>query len=214
MEERPKNRLCLKLGQRKLSFQQQKAQAVTKIQEDSSKATSESTPPVDNGNSNDVNSTKYGQGSSASAASREIPPLSGLCNLGNTCYINSLLQVLRFCPQFSEWIEDLNKLCERITSSEPPNDTGNTKQKETHSGVDADTTNCVPANGEVAGGNVMECSEPQAVGGREDQPSPVGLVTHLYTVSIYCLNAHVLPLSLQGKNQKMVKHIGYSCQYF
>lgn len=185
MEERPKNRLCLKLGQRKLSFQQQKAQAVAKIQEDSSKATSDSTPPVENGNNNYVNSTKYGQGSSATVASREIPPLSGLCNLGNTCYINSLLQVLRFCPQFSEWIGDLNKLCECITSSEPPNDTGNTKQTETHlSGVDTDTTNCVPANGEVAGGNFRECSEPQAVGGREDQPSSVGLVTHLHTVSM------------------------------
>ena len=200
MEERPKNRLCLKLGQRKLSFQQQKAQTVSKIQEDSSKATSESTPPFDNGNNINVNFTKYGQGSSATAASREIPPLSGLCNLGNTCYINSLLQVLRFCPHFSEWIGDLNKLCECITSSKPPTDTSDTKQTKMHSGVDTHMTNCVPVNSEVVGKNIMECSEPQAVGGREDQPSSVGLVIHLYTVSMWSVNVYVLPLLLQRIN--------------
>lgn len=36
--------------------------------------------------------------------------LSGLCNLGNTCYANSILQVLRFCPEFSQKVACLSEL--------------------------------------------------------------------------------------------------------
>ena len=34
---------------------------------------------------------------------------SGLCNLGNTCYSNCILQVLRFCPQFSKGVARLSE---------------------------------------------------------------------------------------------------------
>lgn len=35
------------------------------------------------------------------------PPFSGLHNLGNTCYLNSILQVLRFCPGFRSGVEEI-----------------------------------------------------------------------------------------------------------
>ena len=50
------------------------------------------------------------------ASAPEVPAsassawLSGLCNLGNTCYANSILQVLRFCPQFSQKVAGLSEL--------------------------------------------------------------------------------------------------------
>lgn len=37
-------------------------------------------------------------------------PLSGLCNLGNTCYANCILQVLRFCPHFSAEVARLSEV--------------------------------------------------------------------------------------------------------
>ncbi|XP_782306.4 ubiquitin carboxyl-terminal hydrolase 1 [Strongylocentrotus purpuratus] len=36
-----------------------------------------------------------------------VAPYTGLHNLGNTCYLNSVLQVLRYCPSFSD---NLNRL--------------------------------------------------------------------------------------------------------
>ena len=35
---------------------------------------------------------------------------SGLCNLGNTCYANCILQVLRFCPQFRLEVAKLSEV--------------------------------------------------------------------------------------------------------
>lgn len=32
--------------------------------------------------------------------SSEVPPVATLCNLGNTCFLNSILYTLRFAPQF------------------------------------------------------------------------------------------------------------------
>lgn len=42
--------------------------------------------------------------------------LSGLCNLGNTCYANSILQVLRFCPQFSSKVMTLSQLLKGVNN--------------------------------------------------------------------------------------------------
>ena len=36
--------------------------------------------------------------------------LSGLCNLGNTCYANSIVQVLRFCPHLGSKVASLSTL--------------------------------------------------------------------------------------------------------
>ncbi len=45
---------------------------------------------------------------SEKATTTTRPTLSGLCNQGNTCYANCILQVLRFCPQFSAEIAKLS----------------------------------------------------------------------------------------------------------
>lgn len=39
-----------------------------------------------------------------------VAPYTGLHNLGNTCYLNSVLQVLRYCPGFSENLERLSHM--------------------------------------------------------------------------------------------------------
>jgi ubiquitin carboxyl-terminal hydrolase 1 len=35
-----------------------------------------------------------------SGKTQKSPPLSSLCNLGNTCFLNSVLYTLRFTPGF------------------------------------------------------------------------------------------------------------------
>lgn len=175
MEERPKARLCLKLGQRKLFFQQ-KLQNGSKPPEESSETCSESAP-MTTSCSSETNSTTDEQGTSATCT-RETPPLSGLCNLGNTCYVNSLLQPLRFCPQFCQWIGELHCLCEQHVLQSCI--TGAKQTDVTQPGCDA-TNNHLPSNvGLAAEGHAMECSEPHP---REEERSSVALVTHLHNVS-------------------------------
>lgn len=53
--------------------------------------------------------------------------LSGLCNLGNTCYANCILQVLRFCPQFRFEVARLSE-----TFSAPPNVEGECEEETTN----------------------------------------------------------------------------------
>ena len=170
--ERPKARLCLKLGQKKLCFQQQKLQAASKPQEVSSNTDThtESTPPDNNTSSTSLTDELAG----CSAYSRELPPLSGLCNLGNTCYVNCLLQPLRFCPQFSQWVGELHSLCEQMASK-----SGSTSCKKTEINPkenDRSSMNGVLADEE---GAAMEISEMEG----EKTPS-IGLTTHLHNVSI------------------------------
>lgn len=37
-------------------------------------------------------------------------PYSGLANLGNTCYLNAVLQVLRYCPGFLKSLQKLDEI--------------------------------------------------------------------------------------------------------
>ena len=66
-----------------------------------------------------LNFTPKGQSSHSSSTPAPCPTaapapgsacLSGLCNLGNTCYANSILQVLRFCPHFNAKVTTLSEL--------------------------------------------------------------------------------------------------------
>ncbi|XP_030061426.1 ubiquitin carboxyl-terminal hydrolase 1 isoform X2 [Microcaecilia unicolor] len=40
----------------------------------------------------------------------KLPPFAGLNNLGNTCYLNSILQVLYYCPGFATGVKYLNNI--------------------------------------------------------------------------------------------------------
>lgn len=163
MEERPKSRLCLKLGQRKLSFQQ-KPSTASKTQEE---------PAVHEAEPSDCTSTKDEE-----VTNREIPPLSGLCNLGNTCYVNSLLQPLRFCPQFSQWIEELHKLSEQVGAKPKDHEAKQTDRTRSQS---VDTTGRPSVNDGAVKDEAMDCSEPRT---EEKEKSPVELATHLYMVMV------------------------------
>ena len=53
-------------------------------------------------------SSKSEENDKANEIGTSTVPLSGLCNLGNTCYANCILQVLRFCPRLSEEVARLS----------------------------------------------------------------------------------------------------------
>ena len=52
-------------------------------------------------------SSNFPVASTGPATDSRTQPCAGLTNLGNTCYANSVLQVLRHCPGFSEGLVDL-----------------------------------------------------------------------------------------------------------
>jgi len=85
-DEQAKGRLSLKLGRKRL-FQQTLS------------------------NSKDHQNIQQNTKNVCESQSRSPPPFSGLYNLGNTCYLNSILQVLRFCPGFCFGLEELHILC-------------------------------------------------------------------------------------------------------
>lgn len=98
MENRPKKSLSLrKQGQKKLNFAK-KAEGQG--------ADPSSAPQAPGGGADEDRAV-------ALPASSSTSWLSGLCNLGNTCYANSILQVLRFCPHFSAKVMTLSKLLQR-----------------------------------------------------------------------------------------------------
>ena len=161
MEERPKSRLSLKLGQRKLSFQQ-KSSTASKTQDEP--ATQQAEPSGSTSEKDEEITT------------REIPPLSGLCNLGNTCYVNSLLQPLRFCPRFSQWIEELHKLNEQVEAGKPK--AHGMKQTDR---TNLDTTERLSLDNGMAEDEAMDCAESSS---EEKEKPPVVLATHLHMVMV------------------------------
>ena len=133
MEVRPKKQLSLK--QRKLVFQsvsndklvsnpQNKSDFINKhtdSSKDVSKQLEEAILNCDesHGRGSTAASISVHEESSTSTTSKALPndlvclPFSGLCNLGNTCYVNSVLQVLRFCPGFCESVVGIQKVLEK-----------------------------------------------------------------------------------------------------
>ena len=149
MDDKPKNRLSLKrTNQRKLDFKPKQVQ-------DDNKATT------------DVTDTNSSDG----------PPLSGLCNLGNTCYVNSLLQTLRFCPSLYQRVVQLNELLLEQQNKD-------CKEEELSNGV---------TNGVMELSNnsePMECSNSESELATKKQA--VTLSMHLYMVILIATeHAHV-----------------------
>lgn len=101
MENRPKKSLSLKKqgkqGQKKLNF------ATQGQGPDSSSAPQP--PGAAEGAELEAAALPASSSTSSSASW-----LSGLCNLGNTCYANSILQVLRFCPLLSAKVTSLSEI--------------------------------------------------------------------------------------------------------
>lgn len=97
MEKRPKRSLSLK-KQKKLIFTHSASERVQELE------SATHLLPVP-----DLCPEGAGQGESSHPLTPSVF-LSGLCNLGNTCYANSILQVLRFCPNFSAKVGVLSTL--------------------------------------------------------------------------------------------------------
>lgn len=98
---RQKKALSLKLGQKRLKFSASTTEPASTSAVAKASSAHLHTDPAHK--LEDEEEKKEGETSQNPAC------LSGLCNLGNTCYVNCILQVLRFCPQFSTKVAVLSQ---------------------------------------------------------------------------------------------------------
>ena len=123
MENRPKRQLSLKLGQQKLFFKsndskqsKSSSQSLSTLCDEEAPIIKKPSNQITDGDTPSLVTPSVSQAQQQDHRSTD-PRYSGLCNLGNTCYVNSVLQVLRFCPKFSRGVFDMQNILDSTDGS-------------------------------------------------------------------------------------------------
>lgn len=125
MEKRPKRQLSLKLGQQKLCFTSNDSKQSKSLSQSISTLCDEEAPIIKKPSNQISNEDTHPTTQAQQQDNRSTgPQYSGLCNLGNTCYVNSVLQVLRFCPNFSQGVFHVQNILDTNDGSVANGDPG------------------------------------------------------------------------------------------